>query len=109
MTIAASRRYYWKNRDLLCAKARAKRDPERASADHRMRKYGLTAGAFAEMLVRQSSRCAICFDPIGPDACVDHSHATGAVRGLLCRVCNLRLVAVENDEWLAAAKGYLGK
>lgn len=40
----------------------------------------------------QDGRCAICkvlFNhPKIEPACADHDHATGKVRGLLCRPCN---------------------
>lgn len=44
------------------------------------------------MLVDQMSRCMICPDEIElRTAHIDHCHETGAVRGLLCRSCNLGL------------------
>ncbi len=42
------------------------------------------------MRERQKNVCGICKTP-GKPLCVDHCHATGKVRGLLCRDCNLRL------------------
>lgn len=53
--------------------------------------YGLTPDELVELLAAQPS-CGICgFDdwgagPKGPQ--VDHSHTTGAVRGILCNNCN---------------------
>ena len=44
------------------------------------------------MLERQGKVCGICKTP-GKPLCVDHCHATGKVRGLLCRDCNLGLVS----------------
>jgi len=58
-------------------------------------KYGITAERFAEMLLAQGGKCACCevrFVVEGAKttrACVDHNHATGEVRGLLCGRCNL--------------------
>lgn len=41
------------------------------------------------MLAAQGGRCAICRQEPGRRALdVDHSHETGAVRGLLCELCN---------------------
>ena len=38
------------------------------------------------MIAAQGGVCAICQD--APAAHVDHDHATGAVRGVLCFNCN---------------------
>lgn len=52
--------------------------------------YGLSLDEYASMLQRQDGKCAICFGPpISPrPLAVDHDHATGKVRGLLCDRCN---------------------
>jgi len=77
--------------------------PERVREQDRRRrfrdKYGMDADRYDEMLAAQSGRCAICAEPesvLGADGeprplCVDHSHKTGAVRGLLCARCNSAL------------------
>ena len=38
------------------------------------------------MLVKQDEKCTICGGSW--NLVVDHSHSTGKVRGLLCRICN---------------------
>lgn len=45
------------------------------------------------MLESQGFRCMICSKSFGPDCepCVDHSHGTGTVRGILCHNCNVGL------------------
>lgn len=51
--------------------------------------YGLDEAAFNEMLWSQGGVCKICMQPNGDKRLVvDHDHATGAVRGLLCSLCN---------------------
>jgi len=41
------------------------------------------------MLVFQDKKCQICEEPLEPKkTVVDHCHATGNVRGLLCYNCN---------------------
>lgn len=53
--------------------------------------------------------CAICDDPLTPETRMfDHDHATGRLRGILCRHCNLML-GHARDDWsrLAAAIVYL--
>ncbi len=38
---------------------------------------------------------------------VDHNHKTGKVRGLLCRICNLKLHAIEDVGFAGKAQLYL--
>ncbi len=68
-------------------------------------KYGMTEADFDEMLAGQNGKCAICSVTVvvGDErhshqtACVDHCHATGAVRGILCNRCNKGLGMFEDD------------
>jgi len=53
---------------------------------HLKRRYGITEDDFERMLARQGGLCAIC--RVVPGTFVDHSHATGQVRGILCFNCN---------------------
>lgn len=58
----------------------------------RFKKYGLTSDIFFSMLSEQKGKCQICYGSITADtANIDHCHRTDAVRGLLCRNCNLGL------------------
>jgi hypothetical protein len=57
---------------------------------HRARRYGLSLQDYRAILERQGNACAICKMRAKP-LCVDHCHATGKVRGFLCRNCNLGL------------------
>lgn len=52
--------------------------------------YGMSTEQFEAMLAAQRHRCAICLCRFenSRDAHVDHDHATGVVRGLLCTHCN---------------------
>jgi hypothetical protein len=88
---AQERRRYERDRDAILAKAKA--DPtrrERARWRAIERKYGLTRHAYELLYVAQKGCCAIC--DIRTDRLkVDHDHATGGVRGLLCERCNLGL------------------
>lgn len=76
-------------------------------------KYGLTSKEYDAMFERQGGCCAICkrTDP-GIPRCehfaIDHDHATGKVRGLLCHVCNRMLGHVKDEpSLLNAAVNYL--
>ncbi len=43
----------------------------------------------AEILKGQHYTCALCPQPLtAGDACLDHSHKSGVIRGVLCRNCN---------------------
>jgi hypothetical protein len=70
--------------------------------------YGVTWEWVQETLITQDNKCAICRDPLGEKPCVDHDHATKAVRGLLCSRCNKGIGALrENPRILSAAIEYL--
>lgn len=68
-------------------------------------RWGLTREDYERMLVVQGGMCAVCRER-EPDH-VDHDHATGAVRGLLCRRCNVGLPMIENVEIRQRALEYL--
>lgn len=55
--------------------------------------YGLEAGEYAQLYSFQGGLCALCRRATGASRrlSVDHDHATGDVRGLLCRPCNTLL------------------
>ena len=73
------------------------------------RKYRLTFEMWETLLIAQAGRCELCTSPM-PDPCVDHRHADGTVRALLCGPCNLLVGAVERDPILVnAAVSYLRK
>ena len=89
-------------------------DPELFKAVHRKTflktTYGLSVEAWNEMLARQDGRCAICRKvPSGSRRPhVDHCHATGEIRGILCHKCNLMIgPAGDSEEILEAAIKYL--
>ena len=65
--------------------------------------YGLEESQYLEMVRKQSDRCAICDRPssdFGRALCVDHEHATGKVRELLCPNCNSALGKFQDDIYL---------
>ena len=76
----------------------------------RLKRYGLSEDAYADLLTQQNNRCAICSTPLvtGRHCHVDHCHTTGKVRGLLCSHCNLMLGhAKDSVEILQKAIKYL--
>jgi len=75
---------------------------------HLIRKYGVTQADYDHMLSAQGGGCAICSRKQNHALDVDHCHATGNVRGLLCTNCN-RLLGHAHDDIarLIAAARYL--
>jgi hypothetical protein len=68
-------------------------------------RYGLTEDQFHAMEAAQDGRCAICGKK--RRLVVDHCHASGKVRGLLCSPCNLAVGFMESAGWLQSAQAYL--
>lgn len=78
------------------------------------RNYGMSYQEYVDLLDAQGGMCAICgtdkFMGVGKRAHVDHCHATGKVRGLLCNLCNVGIGALkENTETLRNALDYIEK
>jgi hypothetical protein len=93
--------------------ARYRADGRKSAADrrsHLKRKFGITPEQYDEMLASQDGGCAICHKPPRADISlhVDHDHASGAVRGLLCFDCNAALGHLrEDEERIRALRAYL--
>lgn len=69
--------------------------------------YGIGVADYERMYSEQAGRCAICGEPHNR-LDVDHCHATGTVRGLLCRLCNQGLGNfMDRSDLLDSAKLYL--
>ena len=62
---------------------------------HLTRRYGITAAEADYLLRKQDGLCAIC--RAAPAAHVDHDHATGGVRAVLCFNCNGGLGQFKDD------------
>jgi hypothetical protein len=58
-------------------------------------KYGITIKNYEDMVEAQNNKCAICSargeEERNGKLVVDHCHASGKIRGLLCNKCNLLL------------------
>lgn len=75
---------------------------------HRAKLYGLTLSELRKMEQVQRGQCAICGS--GGNLHIDHDHATGAVRGMLCRSCNVGIGHLRDDIALVrSAVRYLRK
>lgn len=60
--------------------------------------YGLGPGEYKALLEAQGGVCAICGRKPRYKMDVDHSHANNLVRGLLCKLCNRRILPAARDE-----------
>jgi hypothetical protein len=78
-------------------------------ARHRAKRYGLTPEAVEVLLQVQGGRCPICNTELGKSRShIDHDHATGRVRGILCLKCNAGIgMLADSPDRLAAAIAYL--
>jgi hypothetical protein len=111
---AGCRQWHAQHQEVVLA--RAKKHYQHNKAHHRatrwMRQYGITPEQYGALLVAQDRRCAICRGKKIGGGCrywhVDHDHATGTVRGLLCSSCNNMLArARDSVEVLSRAIKYL--
>jgi hypothetical protein len=107
-SIEGARERYRKNRDRVRAYMRDYHRKHRDEARERqlVREYGITQADYDRMHEEQAGLCAIC--GAGEKLHVDHCHASGAVRGLLCSGCNRGIGFLGDDpERLSAAAAYL--
>jgi hypothetical protein len=81
-----------------CLNARGKAAKDQVGGSrtyHLKRRYGITAAEADLMLEQQGGLCAICGAATAVH--VDHDHATGQVRALLCFNCNGGLGQFKDD------------
>lgn len=79
--------------------------------------YGITLEEYNEMHTNQNGLCALCSKPETQMRqgklkmlCVDHSHTTNKIRGLLCNRCNIFLGLYEDRRNLISrVEEYLGE
>ena len=110
-------------RDSYCKPCRRARDRERYKNsngagkdrvfDQSLRRlYGINLEQYNAMAVSQEHRCALCGEAPTSDRRmhVDHCHASGKIRALLCHQCNLLLGnAKDSTDRLRQAIAYLDK
>lgn len=112
--IERSREYRQSGKKAISAKKYYDSDKGR---DFYLKRYHkITLKQYTEMLLDQKGVCKICGLPeTNPNGrggikplSVDHNHATGKIRGLLCSKCNVMLgVALDNPDILIAGIKYL--
>lgn len=102
--VARTMRWQARNPDKVKAYDKRRRHKKTVS------KYGITPERYAALMQEQGGACAICRQTcaMGRRLSVDHDHATGAVRGLLCGGCNVAIGRFGDDVIrLKAAIAYL--
>ena len=103
----------WRKRANLCSSHRRKRtsymrqlsraeNPQRKSDRIRAAtlksKFGLTVAEYEQIFTAQGGMCAICQKPPKKNRLsVDHRHADGVLRGLLCWKCNRSIGGFADD------------
>ncbi len=109
---AYRQRYYQENKADLLAKGKA-RVAARPNI-HVLYQHGVHPDELAALYREQGGKCAICDAP-GPmrgAGClfIDHDHATGERRGLICGECNKALPVMERvgPTWALRVIAYLG-
>lgn len=82
-----------------------------APAYFRRYHYGLEPEQYEALLAAQDGLCAVCCSPGGARGlAVDHDHASGRVRGLLCGPCNSAIgLLKERPDNFERAVAYLKK
>lgn len=96
---AYTRAAYWRDpekaRLRVTAAYAATPETERREINRRRniaKRYGITVEQHDALYAAQGGRCGLCDAAIvqwDKHTHVDHDHATGVVRGLLCRFCNI--------------------
>lgn len=90
----------------LVDRAARLRQNERLRRGHMLKRYGLTIAEHDVMHEKQRGLCACCGNPERTKESrtgkirrlsIDHCHATGKVRGLLCGKCNTALGLLSDD------------
>lgn len=78
-----------------------KRNSEKSRGYDLQRTYGISLTEYNQLLDNQNGVCAICKQTESvsryTNLAVDHCHATGKVRGLLCATCNRALGMFRDD------------
>lgn len=77
--------------------------PEQTRSYNLKKKYGLSVEEYNQMFLTQEGKCKICSthqSELKKRLYVDHCHATGKVRGLLCHNCNLAIGYFQDNSQL---------
>ena len=90
--IQCGKDFYSERRVRICSDACRR---ERQRSTHRRNYHGVDERVYDEILREQGARCLICGEI--KRLVIDHCHANGHVRGLLCSQCNSGLGFFKDD------------
>lgn len=103
-----STEYRAKNREICIERTKTwqAENPERVKDTVYRRKYGISLGEYKAMVDQRGGKCDICATVA--ELVIDHCHANGHVRGLLCDRCNVALGCIKDSPVIAlSAAQYL--
>lgn len=88
-----------------CHRGRKKAARQAAHGRWILKTYGITSEQYEALYEAQGGACYICQRAKGitKKLSVDHDHATGYVRGLLCTTCN-KILGHFRDDWGTAVR-----
>lgn len=101
-----------RHKDRMRNKQRDERHNDLKSIARLSKIYNTTKEIATDLFKRSMRSCEVCGTEWNPSLhkhrfCVDHSHTTGEIRGILCHHCNAALGHLrENDEIILALLEY---
>jgi hypothetical protein len=112
---AQCRAYYNAHKEEINARSRAYYHAHKKDIQPLLRRgalkrlYGISPAEYEVLLAKQGGVCATCGKSSKKTLCVDHCHATGTIRGLLCGKCNTGFGCFKDSQAaMMAAIAYLG-
>ena len=102
-------RYTLNNNCVQCNNQSQKNRKEKLKWARIKKLYGMSMDDFNAMMIAQNNQCAICCVGLNQkNTHIDHCHATGKVRSLLCSRCNQAIGLIdESIERVEKIKTYL--
>lgn len=99
----AHREYRARNRDKIIKKQREYYNSDKGRVvmlrSNLKKNYNVTVETYQELIASQDGECLICHKDLNGVgvANIDHDHATGIIRGVLCKACNRGLGMFKDD------------
>ena len=93
------RKYYSENKDIVSKRSRKyyKENRELVRAKVASKTYGISVEEVLELRQKPCGICGSDGDEYKLSNHIDHCHATGKVRGVLCHSCNIALGLLKED------------
>lgn len=101
------------NREWRASQSSKASDPAYVRNYHLTRNFGITLTEYEEILETQGGGCAVCSrtpEQEGRALAVDHDHTTGEIYGILCWMCNHKIIGRNRDpKFYSGIARYLSK